>query len=97
MNLDEYKEKIKEIEVRASDEKNLVAKEYALANNSILIGDIVEDHIGKVLVENISFAFHHVDRMPLCVYWGMELKKNGTPKISGNKRKVFQSNLIVKN
>jgi hypothetical protein len=55
MNNEEYKKRLKEINEEASAKKTALAKEYALAHNSINVGDVIEDHIGRIKVEKIGF------------------------------------------
>jgi hypothetical protein len=61
-------------------------------HNKIGIGDIVEDHIGKIKVERIG-TYTNIFGIPFCYYEGKELKKNGEPKKSGAVRTVHEENL----
>lgn len=61
-------------------------------NNSISIGDIVEDHIGRIKVERIG-TYSNFFGVPFHYYEGQELKKNGEPKKSGAVRTVYGENL----
>ena len=90
MNLDEYNEKIKHIEKQADFDKFKTAKEYALSNSTVEINDVIEDHIGKVMVNEIKI---YRSNPPQCVYEGIECKKDGTPAKRGKTRNVYQSNM----
>lgn len=92
MTLEEYKTRLKEIAKEKEAEEIQLAKEYVEANNPYKIGDIVEDHTGKVLVERIRFAFE-LSGMPCAVYFGSELNKDNSKKKNGSKRDVYQTNL----
>jgi len=81
----------KQIELKARQEQNELAKEYAFSNNTVQIGDIVQDHIGKCLVESISFTLGW--GVPTCVYIGPRLKASGKPFKNKEVRQVYQSNL----
>lgn len=94
MNLEEYNLKVKEIEDARQEAIRKLVVECALSNNTIEIGQIVEDHIGKVKVEKIRFNHASFGKLPSCRYWGIELKKDGTPKKRGDYRDVYQSNLL---
>jgi len=91
MNLEEYKIAIDNISRQAEIEKKRIATEYALSNNPVSIGDIVEDHFGKFQVTSVEFYY---SMPPCCKYRGIELKKDSTPKKNQSNRVVFQSNLI---
>ena len=91
MRLEDYNAKLSSIDEKAKLAKREAALEYALANNTVRIGDIVKDHLGAIKVEEIKF--YHVGP-PQCVYVGVVLKKDGTPTKQGKTRSVFQSNLL---
>lgn len=83
-------------------ERNLqeleLVKEYAFANNTIKVGDIVEDHCSTIMVEKVMFARNgeQVSRtlqLPCCVYEGKELTKKLVPRKDGARRKIWQTNL----
>jgi len=44
-------------------------KDYANDTNLVNVGDIVEDHIGKLRVEKIGYYFSLED--PGCIYYGV--------------------------
>jgi|CXWL01.1.fsa_nt_gi hypothetical protein len=90
MNLDEYNEKIKHIEKQADLDKFKAAKEYALSNSTVEINDVIDDHIGKVMVNKIKI---YRSSPPQCVYEGVECKKDGTPTKRVKTRGVYQSNM----
>jgi hypothetical protein len=91
MTLEEYKKAVDFIIKQAEIEKKRIATEYALSNNPVSIGDIVEDHFGKFQVTSVGFYY---SMPPCCTYSGIELKKDSTPKKKQSNRVVFQSNLI---
>lgn len=72
--------------------KRELIKKYCDANNPYKIGDKFTDHIGTILIESISYYW---STEPCCVYFGLELKKDGTPKNNRNKRKAWQSNALT--
>lgn len=65
--------------------------EFAKANNPYKIGDIVKDHIGKLKIEKISYFMFY--SQPSCIYYGVELKKDGTPCKIQSGRPVYQKNI----
>jgi hypothetical protein len=91
MDFEEFRTKVKAIDIEYDNKKLLLAKEYADSNNTVKIGDIVKDHIGSVRVEEIKYNLRSI--RPDCVYFGQELKKNGEPKKRVSKRMVYQMNM----
>ena len=95
MEYTEYLNLRQAIRERAKSEEKELARKYAYANNKIKVGDIVTDHIGSIKVEKILWGFASFKDKPLCIYRGIELKKDKTPTKRGNKRDVYQSNLVL--
>lgn len=76
--------------------KQALAREYALANSIVQVGDTVTDHLGSIQVREIKFT-RVGGNLPYCVYEGPELTAKGTVKIKkGCVRKVHQINLESK-
>lgn len=67
-----------------------------MSNNPYKIGDVVEDHIGKLMIEQICVYEDPWD-LPVCVYKGVELNKDGTPRKKQTGRGVYQSNVSRRN
>jgi hypothetical protein len=93
MTKDEYKSKLNELAKLYQNMKNELAKQYCIENNHYNIGDKFTDHIGSIIIEKIEYQ-HTSIGMPCCVYYGTELKKDGTPKKNNPKRYAWQSNDI---
>jgi hypothetical protein len=91
MTLDEYKQKIKEIDIESESKKADLAKQYALANNYVSIGDILIDHYQKIRV--VTIRVNHNWRNPQCIYSGPLLTKQGREFKSGRKGYIFQGNI----
>ncbi len=90
MEYNEYQQKQKALEREFQIKKSELSTAYALANNSYKIGDIFTDHIGSIRIEAIRTTIHNYK--PTCIYFGLELKKDGTPKKKGEKRDAYQIN-----
>ena len=91
MALDEYKLKIKEIDTEAESKKYDLAKQYALANNHVSIGDILIDHYQKIRVEKIGVNYDW--RNPQCVYSGPMLTKSGREFKTCKHGYIYQRNI----
>lgn len=75
---------------------------YLESNDSIKVGDIIEDNLGKIQVTRVvlnspSYKYLNSKEMllsyPYTTYVGNELKKNGEPKKIPSQRTVYKSNL----
>jgi len=97
MNIEDYKNAIHEIDKDAERKKLNLAIEYSKSHNKVKVGDIVEDHIGKILVGKISHSVSVNYMTPCAVYTGMELKKNNEPFKHKKIRTVWQTNLLGHN
>ena len=93
MELQDLGMKIRELEQEFELKKKKAMTQPRDANNPYKVGDKFTDQIGTILIESIYYQFNIGLFGPLCcVYFGPELKKDGTPKKNGNKRKAWQSN-----
>ena len=68
-------------------------KRYCIANNPYKVGDVFTDAFGSIKIGKITYSI----RSMCCVYFGPELKKDGTPKKSGAVRCAWQSNEVKGN
>ena len=93
MNQEEYKKRLLEIESERNQKINSLKKEYAMLNNPYKIGDVITDHMGSIKIESVHLS-QSSSILPCCSYFGLELKKDGTPKKNNSKRRVWQENLI---
>jgi hypothetical protein len=89
----EYLQKISDLESEYQNKQIALAKQFVNANNPHKIGDKVTDHIGSIIIEKIKFGIVSYN-LPIAVYEGKVLKKDGTPKLNCKVRSVYQSNLI---
>lgn len=95
MDTKELRLKEQEINDRLNLEITRLRKQYCDANNPYKIGDTFTDHIGSIKIEKIKYDFYPFGgSTPCCIYFGVELLKNGTPNKRGNKRMAWQSNEI---
>ena len=92
MQYQEYEDRLRELKLEFEQKKTKLVKEYVDANNPYKIGDKVTDHVCSIRIEKIKY---HISLYgtPCAVYYGPELKKDGTPKKNGNKTYIYQTNL----
>lgn len=96
MTQKEYKERMISIERECARKKKDLNIEYAMSNNPYKVGDVVEDHIGKLKIERTVIDSKPWD-LPSCIYYGVELKKDGTPCKRQTNRAVYQDNILKSN
>jgi hypothetical protein len=93
-NLQNYKQAIAEVEKEKEEKIKKIIREYALANNTVKIGDVVEGSSDVIIVEKINFVRPYpYNELPTCAYFGARLKKDGTPRKDKSKGYTYQSNL----
>jgi hypothetical protein len=91
MNWEQYNEKLKELHIEFNLKTRKLRFKYAKANDPYKIGDKFTDHMGTIIIESKTLGLSGLDK-PCMIYYGTELKKDGTPKKSGNKRQAWQCN-----
>ena len=89
MNKETLNQKITQLQQEFELKKTEVMQQFCDANNTYKEGDKFTDHIGTIIVEKMRYYYGNP---PCCVYFGVELKKDGTPKKDNNKRQAWQSN-----
>ena len=92
MTLDEYHKAAEALRQEYSANVTKLAKEYALSNNTVKIGDIVTGNTGSIVVNKINISICR--SIPQCIYRGVRLTKKGTPFKSGEESVIYQSNVI---
>jgi len=94
MTKEEYDEEMKKIDNVMNNMRNQVRKHYAFANNSYKVGQIIEDHYQRILIEKIEMHYCTLaSPYPECEYWGLKLTKQNRPFKNGEKNWMFQSNI----
>lgn len=99
MTEQEYREALSEINVRAENERRILARAFAFEHSPVLVGDYISDQCDTIRVERweIVKRTHEFNSLPCLVYIGMTCKKNGTPRKNPKKYSVYQSNLLLIN
>jgi hypothetical protein len=94
MTLDEMKNKISEIEKENNLKIKKVYADYAFSNNPYKVGDIIEDHLCKIQIDNIKFVILYGSAS--CVYYGILIQKNGKPFKNNKRGVIYQTNVKEK-
>ena len=71
-------------------QKKELIKAYCIANNPYKVGDVFTDRIGSIKIQVIKYSI----RSMCCVYYGIPLKKDLTPKLSSPHRSAYQFNEV---
>ena len=92
MTQEDFKTKLAEINAKYEQEKKSLYSQYAHENSTVLIGDIVEDHIGCGRVLKMKTTFSSFYKYPSLIYECVELTKDGKRKKKETFREVYQIN-----
>lgn len=95
MTKEEFISAHEEEEQRHEDRMRIIDREYALSNNPVKVGDIIEDHCTKIRVDKVLFrrCFDYKRDTSSCAYKGTKLKKDGTPTKIPKVETVYQYNV----
>ena len=94
--LENYKKGLAEIENEATVRKNKLAREFAEANNPFKEGDIITDGVDTLEIKSFKVSLGWGNTLPEIVCYGVELKKDGTPKIRQSRICIYQSSATKK-
>lgn len=95
MTPEQYSAKLKLLQLIHTDNLNELSIEYAMSNNTIAVDDVITDHMGSIKVVDINVGTEFMGKYPICIYRGVEVKKDGTPKKKANVRDVWQNNIVI--
>ena len=94
MDKEEFHTEIARLKAEHENAVKVLRNKYAKGNSSVKVGDVVEDHIGRIVVDSIRIGLS-TDDLPQCVYFGLELTKKGQPRKDSKKRVAWQCNLLT--
>lgn len=83
MTKEEYFATAQKIKKSYQDAINKLGVEYVESNNPYKIGDIISDNVDTIKIQRIEIMlplFRAPTDVPECRYYGVQLKKNGSPK-----------------
>lgn len=97
MTKEEMNAKITQLQLEFENNKKKVIKGFCDANNPYKVGDIFTDSNGSIIIDKIQYWYtNFLGDGPCCVYGGLELKKDGTPRKDGSRRQCWQFNEVKK-
>lgn len=94
MLYDEYKKKLEDLESTLKVDKFNLVKQYIDESLTCKIGDTITDHCGSIIFEKLKYTIQYRTGKPTPIYFGTELKKDGTPRKDKSKRDVYGENVI---
>lgn len=94
MEIEKYREQLKEIESNFENAKNELMLAFAKSNNHHKVGDIIKDHTSIIKIDKIQYLRGYGNELPSCAYMGYKLKKDLTPRKDFSRDKIYQINII---
>ena len=91
MTKEEFISKIGQINSIRDSAIDKVSYEYAMSNNIFKKGDVIEDHIGSIIIDSIQWT--KGKDLPYCIYFGRVLTKSGKLTKRPHTRNVWPSNI----
>lgn len=103
MNSEEYKKKKEELKRQLDLDLGKIQQEYAFANSTVEIGDVLEimhtpTKMELVKVLKVKYTRQHMDSgtLPYCVYYCETLKKDGTSRKNPEYVNYHQASTLFK-
>ena len=93
MNHEEYHEQLRVLENDYNEARKEFAVKYAKSINPYNIGDVITDGTTTLRIE--KFRVYLDIKNPRLNYYGIELKKDGTPRKKQRGVYIYQSNIIT--
>lgn len=93
MNIEEYENKLNEINAACEKRKVALMSVFAYSNNKVKVGDIVKSSNAIIKVESISVEIGYFGINPECFYKGIKLTKERIPRKNKSTTKIAQSEI----
>lgn len=93
MTESEYKIRLDNLEQEFEKQKINLAKVYAHSHRLFQEGDTISDTVGSIIIDAVKFTRGSFNSLPECVYYGLELKKDGKLRKDGGRRSIYQSHI----
>lgn len=91
---EDYRERLDELKDEYKKKRKALYKEFALANNPVKVGDIIEDNHKIIKVESIGYSISSETFHPTCCYQGSELNKDRVTLKSSMKGIIWQEDIV---
>ena len=97
MTEQEYREALHEINVKAENERRVLARAFATEHSPVKVGDYISDHSNTIRVSSFCVVVksaYELNSLSCLFYLGMTCKKDGTPRKNPKKCSIYQCNLL---
>ena len=97
MTEQEYREALHEINVKAENERRMLARKFATEHSPVKVGDYISDHCETIRVSEcweVVKSSYEYNSLPFMVYRGITCKKDGTPRKNPKRSSIYQCNLL---
>lgn len=94
MNLEELREVESELKKKHEKEITDLRIDYAKANAKFYKGQILDDGVSRVLVDDIKYSTGVLYGPPCAVYFGFEMTKQNKPKKNKARGVIYQNRKI---
>ena len=97
MTEQEYREALHEINVKAENERILLARAFATENSQVNVGDYISDYSKTIRVSEccvVVKSAHELNSLSCLFYEGMTCKKDGTPRKNPTWCSISQCKLL---
>ena len=95
MTEQEYREALHEINVKAENERRMLARKFATEHSPVKVGDYISDYRNTIRVSvccvTVNSAFENDS---LLFYQGMTCKKDGKPRKNKTWCSIYHCNLL---
>ena len=93
MNKEEFIKAEKALKEDFEEKRKQLAREFAISNNPVKIGDVISDHCRTIRVLKLLWCYNLGYPFPCMVYRGVRLTKKGEP----SKREADDNRVVQKN
>lgn len=94
MDQNDYKNQIKELEIKFKQDKRNLMINFGLSQTIFKIGDIIKNDTYTILIDKIT-VYINLNGDPEPVYNGFELKKDLQPKKNKDRGSIHGNNKVV--
>jgi len=89
--IEDYNEKLKALRKELEDKRQQLSKEYAFGTAKFKVGDIIKDSTSAIKITKLQYTISF--DVPQIVYYGVELKKDFTPRKDGSTRSFYGNDM----
>lgn len=92
MTIQEYNDKLKNLEDIYNNDCKLLALKFARENNPYKFGDIIQDSLTKIKIDKVRYTISN--KVPICIYEGIKLNKDNSENKLKKRDVIYQTNIL---